>query len=84
MFRNYLVVAWRNLVRQWVYSLINIGGLAVGLACSMLLLFYVQHELSYDQHHEHLDQIHRVLLETRMDDGSTKVSDGMPFRIGSS
>lgn len=76
MLRNYLVIAWRNLLRWKIYSFINIFGLAVGLACCILLLLYVQHELSYDRHHERLDQIHRVLRETRMDDGSTTVSDG--------
>jgi len=76
MLRNYLVIAWRNLLRWKIYSFINIFGLAVGLACCILLLLYVRHELSYDRHHEHLDQIYRVLRETRMDDGSTTVSDG--------
>ncbi len=76
MLRNYFIITWRNLFRQRVYSFINIAGLAVGLACCILLLLYVQHELSYDRHHERLGQIYRVLRETRLDDGSTKVSAG--------
>ena len=67
MLRNYLVVAWRNLLRQRIYSVINIFGLAVGLACCILLLLYVQHELSYDRYHEHAGQIFRVYHESPRD-----------------
>jgi putative ABC transport system permease protein len=49
MFRNYLIVALRNLVRHKLYSVINIGGLAVGLACAILIILFVRDELSYDK-----------------------------------
>jgi hypothetical protein len=62
MFRNYLVVAWRNLVRQKIYSAINIAGLAIGMACATLILLWVQDELSYDRCHEKADQIYRVVI----------------------
>jgi putative ABC transport system permease protein len=48
MFRNYLTTALRNLVRHKLYSIINIGGLAVGLACVILVILFVRDELSYD------------------------------------
>jgi putative ABC transport system permease protein len=68
MLPNYLKIAVRNLLKHRTYTLINVAGLAVGLACCTMLLLYVQRELSYDQHHQRLDQIHRILRETRTDD----------------
>ena len=49
MLRNYLVVAARNLLRHKLYSLINVFGLAVGMASCILILLYVRHELSYER-----------------------------------
>ena len=48
MFRNYLVIALRNIARHKLYSFINIAGLAVGLACTVLIILFVRDELSYD------------------------------------
>ena len=60
MFRNYFITALRNIIRQKGYSLINILGLATGLACTFLILLWVQDELSYDRFHEHTDRLYRV------------------------
>ncbi|GAB5519792.1 MAG: ABC transporter permease [Rhodothermales bacterium] len=60
MLKNYLLTAARNLRRKPGYSFINVLGLAVGVACCLLLLLYVRDELSYDRHHEHADSIYRV------------------------
>ncbi|GAB3926955.1 ABC transporter permease [Mucilaginibacter myungsuensis] len=57
MFKNYLKIAWRSLLRQKLYSLINIGGLAVGLCVCMLVMLYVAHEYSYDSFHNGGDRI---------------------------
>ena len=65
MLRNYLIVAFRNLVRHKVHALISIVGLAIGIGTSILLLRYVQHELSYDSFHAKLDRIYRVMVVTR-------------------
>ena len=62
MFRNYLTVAVRNLVRHKVYSFINISGLAIGMACFFLILCFVRFESSYDRHHEDADRIYRVIF----------------------
>ncbi len=48
MFRNYLTVALRNLIRHKLYSVINIAGLAMGLACVLFIILYARDELSYD------------------------------------
>lgn len=60
MLQNYIKITFRNLWRNKGYSFINIFGLAVGLASCIIILMYVKHELSYDQHHEHADRIYRV------------------------
>ncbi|MBT7913107.1 FtsX-like permease family protein [Candidatus Bathyarchaeota archaeon] len=72
MLRNYLIIAWRNLLRHKLYSLINILGLAVGMACSLLILQYVRYELTYDHQHLKSDRIYRVLRETQQPDGGSK------------
>ncbi|MXW05974.1 MAG: FtsX-like permease family protein [Gemmatimonadetes bacterium] len=61
MIRNYLTVALRNLLRQPVYSLINIVGLAIGMAACMLIVLYIQDELSYDRYHPDADRIYRIV-----------------------
>jgi len=60
MIKNYLLIAVRSLTRQFSYSLINIFGLAIGLACSLVILMYVYGEWSYDRHHQHADRIFKV------------------------
>ncbi len=63
MLNNYSKIALRNIRRQKVFSLINIAGLALGLICSILILIYVQFELSYDRFHEKSDRIYRVVVK---------------------
>ena len=60
MFKNYLKVAFRNLIRFKVYSLINVFGLAIGIAACILILFFVRDELSYDKFNDKAEQIYRV------------------------
>jgi putative ABC transport system permease protein len=60
MLRNYLKIAIRNMKRHKGYSLINIFGLAIGMACCILILLYVTDELSYDNFHEKADRTYRV------------------------
>lgn len=61
MFRNHLLIAWRNLVRFKYYSLINIAGLSIGMAACWLLLLYVQRETSYDNFYPQADRIYRAV-----------------------
>lgn len=60
MFKNYFKIALRNLVKHKIYSIINISGLALGLACSILILLWVWDELSYDNFFNDAEQIYRV------------------------
>lgn len=61
MFKNYLKITWRNIARQKANSFINITGLAIGMTCSMLILMWIQHELSYDAFHVNANDIYRVV-----------------------
>ena len=65
MFKNYIIVAWRNLLKNKTFSLLNIVGLAVGLACFILIAMYVMDELSYDKHNEKADRIYRINSDIR-------------------
>lgn len=60
MLRNYLKVGLRNLGRHKGFSIINIVGLAIGMACSILILLWVQDELSYDRFHSNAEHIYRI------------------------
>ncbi|MCH8962591.1 MAG: ABC transporter permease, partial [Bacteroidetes bacterium] len=63
MLTNYLKLALRNLKRQKGYAFINVTGLAVGLACCLLIALYVHDELSFDRYHENADRIVRVTFD---------------------
>ena len=78
MFRNYIKVAWRNLYRNKALSNINILGLALGIACSMLIYFWIDDELAIDAFHEQSDQLYTV-YETQHHDG---VIDAGPYTPG--
>src|SRR5580692_746705 len=81
MFRNYLKTAWRNLVKNRFYSLINIGGLSAGLAIGILILLWVQDELSFDGFHKKTADIYR--LECYGGTGASKqIWDDMVAPIG--
>ena len=71
MIKNYIKIALRNLTRHKGYSLINIAGLAIGMACCILILLWVQDELSFDRFHENADSIYRVIQDIKFSDHST-------------
>src|SRR6478609_6227441 len=77
MFRSYLKIGWRNLLRYKVYSIINISGLSLGLACAMLILLYTKDELSFDAFHENANSIYQVTVDVRFADGSSMEKMGM-------
>lgn len=74
MFKNYLKVAWRNLLRNKVFSLVNIIGLATGLTCFLLITLYVYDELSYDTYNEKADRIYRINSSIRMGGSETRLA----------
>ncbi len=60
MFKNYFKVAWRNILKHKLYAVINIGGLTAGLSAFLLLISYVQHELSFDLFHKQAEEVFRI------------------------
>ncbi|MEQ9424763.1 MAG: FtsX-like permease family protein [Cyclobacteriaceae bacterium] len=81
MLKNYFKISYRNFLSQKIYSLINISGLAIGLACFLLIYLYVQDELSYDSMHSKADRTYRV-LELFESDGVGEHSASNPFGVG--
>ena len=81
MLKNYFKVTYRNTTRQKVYSVINISGLAIGLACFILTFLYIQDELSYDHFHSKSDRTYRV-LERFESEGVGEHSASQPFPTG--
>jgi len=63
MFKNYLVLAWRNILRNRLNSIINIIGLSTGIAVSFIIFMHVIHEFSFDNYHKSADNIYRVTLK---------------------
>lgn len=66
MIKNYLKTALRIMLRQKGYSIINIAGLSLGIAASLLIILYVVDELSYDRFHAHADRIYRIGFKGRL------------------
>jgi putative ABC transport system permease protein len=63
MIKNYFLVAWRSLMKQKVYSIIKIGGFALGIAACFLIALYIKNEVSYDKSWAHADRIYRLIGE---------------------
>jgi len=63
MVKNYITTTLRYLFKNKIFSIINISGLAIGMACCILILLFVQYELSYDKFHKNGDNIYRVTRE---------------------
>src|SRR5689334_13712690 len=74
MLQNYFKVAWRHLQASKLYAIVNIFGLAIGIASCVLIGMYIWDELSFDQFHQNKDRIVRVTWEYNMGDESTRTS----------
>jgi putative ABC transport system permease protein len=81
MFKNYVKIAWRNLLKNKTATAINIFGLTVGLAACMLIVIYVVHENSYDRHLKNSSQIYQ-LGTTFIREGKENNTPGNPFVLG--
>jgi putative ABC transport system permease protein len=72
MFKNYFKIAFRNMLKYKSYSFINITGLAVSLACALLILLWIQDEKSFDSFHKDVDRIYRIVFETKAPNATHK------------
>ncbi len=78
MLKNYFKIALRNIIHNRVYSAINIFGLALGVACCLLLTLYIQDEISYDKHHNRVDDLYRLVTNFQTEVGLNKSGSVSP------
>jgi putative ABC transport system permease protein len=76
MIKNYFKTALRTLLRNKTYAFINIAGLSLGLACTMLIILYVKDEVSYDRFHNNVNNVYRIVSQNLDKDGNKGKKDG--------
>lgn len=81
MFKNYLKIACRNLIRNKSYATINIMGLAVGIAICMIIFIIIQYQTSFDTYHVKSNRIYRVLTEYHAETGDIYSGKDIPFPL---
>ena len=77
MIKNYIKIAWRNLLKNKGYSALNIGGLAVGMAVALLIGLWIYDELSYNKYHQNYDRIAKVMIKTNFN-GQGSAEEALP------
>jgi len=78
MLTNYLKIAFRTMLRNKSYSMINILGLSIGIACCLILALYLQDEMSYDKHHRDIENIYRINTHFQTDKGLSDLGTTSP------
>ncbi|NJK97461.1 MAG: ABC transporter permease [Bacteroidales bacterium] len=82
MIKNYLKIALRNIKRYAGHSILNISGMAIGMACAILLLLMIQFEVSYDKFRKNADNVYRV-IEKHYSEGKSEHSATTPGLMAS-
>src|SRR5687768_11408641 len=80
MIKNYLKVAWRNLIKSKGYSVINVGGLAVGMAVAMLIGLWIYDELSFNKYHKNYDRI-ALVMQNVTNNGEVQTVPVVPYPL---
>ncbi|MDN5284101.1 MAG: FtsX-like permease family protein [Mucilaginibacter sp.] len=81
MIRNYLKIAWRNLIKNKAHTFINVAGLSVGMAVAMLIGLWIWDELSYDKYHDNYDRIVQV-MQNQTNNGEVQTMPNEPLPLG--
>jgi putative ABC transport system permease protein len=81
MIKNYFKIAYRSLLKNRLYSLINIGGLALGMATATMLFLWVQNELSFDSYHKNSENIYRINTHLKINDTETWHWASTPYKL---
>lgn len=81
MLRNYFTIAWRNLVKNRTFSFINIGGLAIGMAVTLLTGLWIHEELTFNRYHKNYARIVQVMQHQHFNDG-IHTDKAVPFPLG--
>ncbi len=82
MFKNYLRIAWRNLLKSKVYSIINVLGLAAGMAVAMLIALWIWDEVTYNRYFSNHDQLAQVMTTFFDDKGKMETGEAVCMPIG--
>ncbi|WP_413667772.1 ABC transporter permease [Mucilaginibacter sp. Mucisp86] len=83
MLRNYFKVAFRNLGKHRIISVINIAGLAIGITAAVFIMLWVQNEFSFDNYHKDPDNIYRVKVKLSITKNETWLWESSPYLLGS-
>lgn len=81
MFKNYFKIAWRNLRKHSFYTILNVFGLSVALACTLVLFLFLQYHLRFNNYHQKTASIYRIVTDMRLDDGSVHYEKGAPLAL---
>jgi len=81
MLNNYIKISLRNIIKHKVFSFINIFGLALGLACFLLIFLWVHDEFKFDRFHENRDEIFQVYSDLQYSNGSTQIITGSYYPL---
>jgi putative ABC transport system permease protein len=67
MLKNYITIAWRNLRRNSLYALLNVAGLSIGLACALIVFWFIRFQTTHDHFHSKIDRIYQITTEFHFD-----------------
>ncbi len=81
MFKNYIKIAFRNMMKQKTFAFINLFGLTTGLACFLLIGLYIFDELTYDRFHKDADSIYRVVESKTSKEGKESKVASTAFNV---
>ncbi|SDG94331.1 ABC transporter permease [Chitinophaga filiformis] len=81
MFSNYCRIAWRNLRRHSFYTILNVFGLSLGIACCLILFQFITYHLDFDGYHQKRDYLYRVVSDLHLDDGSVQYEKGASLAL---
>ncbi|MCH5718653.1 ABC transporter permease [Niabella hibiscisoli] len=81
MLKNYLTIAWRNLLKHKIASFINIGGLSIGMAVTTLIGLWIWDELNFDHYHTNYDRVAQI-QQYESKNGNTETWPAVPFPLG--
>src|SRR5476651_1688859 len=82
MLKNYFLIAWRNIQRNKGYTLLNIAGLAFGLAAFIVALLYINYETGFDKWDKQLSRVYRIDVAQTYSGGSSNNTIWSPYPLG--
>jgi putative ABC transport system permease protein len=81
MLKHHLLIALRNLRKHAFYTILNVLGLSLGIACALILFLFIRYHFEFDRYHRKAGQIYRVVTDLHLDDGSIKYESGAPMAL---